>query len=250
MLTSPGPNLPPAPNLPQSPKLPKKPFLTPARLRSLVARGRRTLAMVLTFGGVVGDADIGKVDRSKMKLKDRDVGLHFRDQTGLRSVLEPAYLAASVPENVTDTISFQSPQIYARKFDIGQSVDNLDHQKLVSMISERLSHYMLSQIYGESFLEEDYLHESTQRSFKYRVKRIKFNASSSPEALLHGLSSMMIGNVDEENVDLAAIRLAKFKEALREACAQLNIDLGSAESSESVEEKQLTKEEESELIAL
>lgn len=239
---------PSAPNIPSSPKLPKKPFLTPAKLERLKSWGRKSVAFVLTFGGILADNDLRKGEFFKANWAKTKADLHTTvDQWGVRSMFEPLYLWVSAPETVTQTVDFESPQIYARKFDVGASIDSLDHQELVHMISSWLSTYMLSQIYGEGFLEEDYLGDSNQRSFQYRIHRVTFKASSSPEALLHGLASVMIWNIDTENIELARIRLAKFKAALREACAQLHIDLAAAERDETVQEKQLTPEEEQEL---
>lgn len=118
------------------------------------------------------------------------------------------------------------------------------------MIKDRLSTYIMSSIYGEAFLENDYLRDVDQRSFQYRIKRIRFHASSSPEAMLHGLMSIMINKVDQENVELAHIRLAKFKAALEDACRQLHIELPAESENESAVETQLNHDEEQTLLHL
>lgn len=116
------------------------------------------------------------------------------------------------------------------------------------MIKDRLSTYIMSSIYGEAFLENDYLRDVDQRSFQYRIKRIRFHASSSPEAMLHGLMSVMINRVDHENVDLARIRLEKFKAALEDACRQLHVEFSYQGVDEKAVETQLTDDEERELL--
>lgn len=205
---------------------------------------------VMTVQWVVRDEDISMYNLSKIDRNKTKFGLYTTLPNGVRSIFEPWYVSISAPETVTETVNFSSPQIYARLFNIGESVDRTDHEKLTSMIKEWLALYFMSSIYGENFLENDYLTELDQQMFSQRIESIHFHASSSPEALVNGFASVAIGKIDPENIDLARIRLEKFKQAFAEACSQLHITFDTAAQTEDVAETQLSEDEQDQLEAI
>ncbi len=123
------------------------------------------------------------------------------------SLLAPVQVEVSKNVNEGANASFQIPYQYSRLFNTGKPLRPEDHEKLAKYIEQELRRQMVDTLHGLDVSKRVYHVVHQENISNTKINSIKVTGTASPEGPeIQGGYSLEIGNVDEENIELALIR--------------------------------------------